>query len=125
MYGDTKFVSVRWKQINSYDEASSNLAKGIYIHDWDNKPYYVGQLKGSTFGTRYNSAYRHWIDGCLKHGARLYIGSIGQSDMEYLDEIENSVIQFLNPSGNRRRKPPSVKLKLAHEGQVPKYLLEV
>ena len=48
-------VNINWKLYNSYDEASSEPTKGIYIHDWENKPYYIGKLKGSTFGTRYNS----------------------------------------------------------------------
>lgn len=122
MNNDAKHVIIKWKRYNSYDEASSDTSKGIYIHDWQGKPYYVGMLSGSTFGTRYISAYRHWIDGCIEHGARLFIGSVVQTDVEYIESIETIVIQLLNPLKNRIRKLPQAKLHLIHEGQVPEYL---
>lgn len=123
MNNDEKHVVIEWKQYTSWVEASSDLNKGLYIHDWSpTKAYYVGKLQRATFGRRYNKGYSHWIDGCIEHGARLFIGSVNQADSKYIESIESTIIQFLKPIKNHMRKLPKDKLHVTHKGQVPTYL---
>jgi hypothetical protein len=71
-------MNVVWSKVKSYEE--TKLRKNcVYIHVWNKSLYYIGKAENSTFSgeanSRYNVAYRHWIDGCLDHGAELYFGS--------------------------------------------------
>jgi hypothetical protein len=83
-------MKINWKRCRNYGEAQ-NYSRIVYLHEWRGKPLYWGKAHNSFFGGgmrtldglsasgRYNSGYRHWIDGCLKHGgSRLYIGILDE-----------------------------------------------
>src|ERR1035438_8174921 len=94
---------INWVQCNSYDDAK-DYSRVIYLHEWDGKPFYWGKADNSFFGGhkrkydglhasgRYNSGYRHWIEGCLRHGAKLYIGRLDELARTRIDDIENYMI---------------------------------
>jgi hypothetical protein len=116
-------IAVNWNQYNAVKEAL-NQTKGIYIHDWDKKPYYIGKL-GTTFKVRYSPGYRHWVEGCLEHGARLFIGVVetgGSISDEILENVERILIKQLRPMKNITQKNPYLILNLFHKGIVPEYL---
>lgn len=123
-----------WKKCLTYEEAR-NYTNIIYLHEWDGKPFYWGKAHKSFFGGhmreidgfkasgRYNSGYRHWIEGCLKHGASLYIAQVDPNGEYTIDEIENYLIKIY-PSEMPQKLHKSVKtLNISHTGDVPMALL--
>jgi len=72
-------MKIKWIRCHSYEEAR-NYSRIIYLHEWHGKPFYWGKAENSFFGGhmrardglkasgRYNASYRHWIEGCLRHG---------------------------------------------------------
>jgi len=127
--------TLRWHLCNTYDEAK-DFFRIVYLHERDDKPYYIGIARNSFFGGnkrsigenhasgRYNSGYRHWIEGCLlSRGTRLYIAEIVSGDSDRLAEVENYLIKQINPVANRRRLEVLHDLEIAHTGRIPASLL--
>jgi hypothetical protein len=114
---------VTWTRCGSYEEAR-NYGACVYLHEWSGKAYYVGKVDRTFFGGRYGPSYRHWIDGCLEHGARLYVGSLDNEGQGVLDAIESILIEALNPPKNVRRTDLKQDIALHHIGEVPAQLQE-
>ena len=68
---------------------------------------------------RYNVGYRHWIEGCLRHGASLYLGQIQFNDLYTIDEIENYLIHNFPSDMNKKRLDVSTSIVLEHTGDIP------
>jgi hypothetical protein len=123
-------MKITWVRCHSYDDAR-NYSRIIYLHEWDGKPFYWGKAENSFFGGhmreqdglkasgRYNAGYRHWIEGCLRHGGALYVGKLDVEAGRHIDEIENYLIQKYGHEMNTRVRPPLLALKIEHEGDVP------
>ncbi|QKZ12666.1 hypothetical protein [Spirosoma sp. KUDC1026] len=124
---------INWKQYKTYKDAC-DCTGVIYLHEWDGKPFYWGKADKSFFGGgsrkheagkrtgRYNSGYKHWIEGCLQHGAKLYIGELSSEDVSWIDDIERQLIATY-PSTMAQRTYPFRQIELIHEGDVPDSIL--
>ena len=53
---------------------------------------YKRKRDGLEASGRYNAGYRHWTEGCLRHGGRLYIGKLDEEALSCVDEVENYLI---------------------------------
>jgi hypothetical protein len=123
-------VQIDWIQCQNYDEAK-NYSGVIYLHERDDKPFYWGKADNSFFGGhmreldglhasgRYNSGYRHWIEGCLRYGAKLYIGKPEDQARSRVDDIERYLIHRYPSVMNDRVTPPAEPLTVRHVGSVP------
>ena len=123
-------MEITWVQCTSYDEAK-DYSRIIYLHEWNREPFYWGKAHNSFFGGhkrkrdeleasgRYNSGYRHWIEGCLQHGAKLYIGQLNEAALANIDEIENYLIHTYGHKMNTKVYEPRRKLSVSHVGDVP------
>jgi len=123
-------MKITWVQCKSYEEAK-NFCDIIYLHQWNGKPFYWGICDNSVFGgnprtingrrrnPRYGPSYRHWIEGCLRHGGTLHIGKPTERENYNLEDIELSLIaQFpseMNPEVNARIIVQDIK----HSGDIP------
>lgn len=129
-------MQIKWHRCASYDDAKE-FSRVIYLHEWDGKPFYWGAAPESFFGGhkrtrggltatgRYTNGYRHWIEGCLKHGGRLYIGVPETNMVERIVEIEAYLI-LTYPSEMNRKIPTSCRnMTLRHAGDVPLCLQHV
>jgi len=127
-------MKISWVKCKTYAEAK-DYSRVIYLHEWDEKPFYWGKAHNSFFGGhkrnrdglhasgRYNSGYRHWIEGCLRHGASLYIGQLSNNALEIIDELENFLIYTYGHEMNTRVTTPTRELVVTHEGDVPKSIV--
>jgi hypothetical protein len=123
-------MRITWQRCNTYEDAR-DLCRGIYLHEWNGEPFYWGKAHNSFFGGgkrrigdlfasgRYNVGYRHWIEGCLQHGARLYFGQLSALALASIDEVEKYLIHTYGQQMNRRVGPPSRQLELEHCGEIP------
>lgn len=123
-------MKITWTKCSTYDEAK-NFSRVIYLHEWGGEPFYWGKAHNSFFGGhkrdheglnasgRYNSGYRHWIEGCLRHGGCLFIGQLDQEALQRIDEVENYLIHTYGHVMNTRVSVPPIKLEIEHEGNVP------
>jgi len=121
-------TTIYWKRCKTYDEAKDHTGV-VYLHEWNGIPIYWGKAHNSTFGgnprkvdgvkknPRYNTGYRHWIDGCLRYGARLYIGKPEGGENLSIDEIESSLIAAFPTEFNGHNDEPSIEL--IHKGEIP------
>jgi hypothetical protein len=121
---------INWVQCERYDDAK-DYSRIIYLHEWDGKPFYWGKANNSFFGGhmrqydglhasgRYNSGYRHWIEGCLRHGAKLYIGLLDEEARTRIDDIENLLICKYGHVMNTRICTVAADLVIEHIGAVP------
>ena len=103
----------------------------IYLHEWNARAFYWGKAHNSFFGGhkrkrdglhasgRYNSGYRHWIEGCLQHGGRLYIGTLAPQDVKLINEIEQQLIQVYGHVMNSKIKEASPTMVINHAGDIP------
>ena len=110
-------MKVTWIKCETYDEAK-DYSRIIYLHEWGGKPFYWGKAHNSHFGGhkreiadlnasgRYNSGYRHWIEGCLQHGACLFIGELDAEALDNIDELENYLIYEYGHVMNSKVKVP-------------------
>ena len=155
-------ITIQWTECSSYEKAK-DFKSCVYIHEWDGSAYYVGlsnywfggnqrKLDGKKRSARYSTSYRHWIDGCLERGARLFVGKLRDpkcTAVEYVlevkkykwlpekhdreeviarsialtnKEIEDKLIAQLVPPANRKDKRDHAGLILVHIGDVPEYL---
>lgn len=123
-------MNITWTRCRTYDEAK-NMCRVIYLHEWDGQPFYWGKAHESFFGGhkrtiddltasgRYNSGYRHWIEGCLRHGAKLYVGRLSPEALTNIDEVENYLIATYGHVMNTRFTAPLRHLNIQHLGEVP------
>jgi hypothetical protein len=123
-------VQIEWIQCQNYDEAK-NYSGVIYVHQRDGKPFYWGKADNSFFGGhkrkldglhasgRYNSGYRHWIEGCLRYGAKLYIGRPEAEARSKIAYIENFLIHKYPSVMNDQVIQPAQSLTIRHTGAVP------
>lgn len=127
-------MQINWKFCSTYADAK-DYSGIIYLHEWDGKPFYWGKAHKSHFGGhkrkigglhasgRYNSGYRHWIEGCLQHGAKLYVGKLDDKDLSRIDEVENYLIHTYGSMMPQKKHAPRRNLDLEHKGYVPIVLL--
>lgn len=123
-------MKITWVKCETYDEAK-DYSEVIYLHEWSGKPFYWGKAHKSFFGGhkrsrdglnasgRYNSGYRHWIEGCLKHGACLFIGKLDAEAIEKIDELENYLIHKYGHVMNARVETPENEMAVEHCGDIP------
>jgi len=123
-------MKITWTRCNSYEEAR-DYSRIIYLHEWNGKPFYWGKAHNSFFGGhkrkrgdlhasgRYNAGYRHWIEGCLQHGGRLYVGQLDEEALAQVDAIENYLIHTYGHQMNKKVDAPVQKLNIQHLGDVP------
>lgn len=123
-------MEITWIKCESYEEAK-DYSRVIYLHEWGGKPFYWGKAHNSFFGGhkrdrdglnasgRYNSGYRHWIEGCLQHGACLFIGKLDQEALANIDALENFLIHKYGHVMNTRVEEPQTEFTIEHKGNVP------
>jgi hypothetical protein len=128
-------MKIEWILCTSYDEAK-DYSRVIYLHAWNDKPFYWGKAHNSFFGGhkrnrdglhasgRYNAGYRHWIEGCLRHGAKLYIGKLDAETLKHVDEVENYLIHTYGHVMNTKVSGPARQLKITHSGVVPPFITQ-
>ena len=126
-------MKITWKRCSNYKDAC-NYTGIIYLHEWNKEPFYWGKAHNSFFGGhkrkhnasqmsgRYNSGYSHWIEGCLQHGAKLYIGELDTEALYSINKVENYLI-YTYPSKMNKKKLIFEELNLIHEGEVPKSII--
>lgn len=122
-------MRIDWKKCSTYEDAR-DYSGIIYLHEWNGRPFYWGKAHKSYFGGhmrtynegkisgRYNAGYRHWIEGCLRHGAKLYIGVLSEEAFNSISDVENYLIATY-PSEMNSRKIKPLDLIILHEGNVP------
>ncbi|MBD8190560.1 hypothetical protein IFR35_03910 [Pseudomonas fluorescens] len=123
-------MKITWQRCMTYEEAK-DYHRVIYLHEWSDKPFYWGKAHNSFFGGhprqigdlhasgRYNSGYRHWIEGCLRHGAKLYVGQMSDLALASIDDVENWLIHTYGHEMNIRVRSPTALLNIEHLGDVP------
>ena len=74
---------------------------------------------GSSFGKRYNPSYKHLIEGCLRHGACLFIGKLDEEARKHIDDLENYLICKYGSVMNERSKKPTTQINFEHKGNIP------
>ena len=128
-------VTIKWVQCKTYDDAK-DYSGVIYLHVWNDAPFYWGKAHKSHFGGsrrkrnglhasgRYNPGYKHWIEGCLRHGGKLFIGTPDSASLHRINEIENCLIRTHGSDMNVKDHPPGTDLVITHTGCVPRFLLE-
>lgn len=129
-------MQIEWVRCLTYEEAR-NYRHCIYLHEWDGKPFYWGKVQNSFFGGhmrttngyrasgRYNVGYRHWIEGCLRHGAELYLGKLPLNGVYTIDQVENYLIMAYPSEMNSKCTKTITPLDLTHVGDVPPILLAI
>ena len=110
-------MNITWKRCLTYASAKAS-EKVVYLHEWNGAPFYWGLA--ANFDTRYNVGYSHWIEGCLQHGGRLYVGKPDKDNMDgfSLEDIENTLIAKYGSVMNKKLKASKVK-EITHSGNVP------
>ena len=123
-------IAICWVRCLNYDSAR-NFSRVIYLHEWNARAFYWGKAHNSFFGGhkrkigglhasgRYNSGYRHWIEGCLQHGGKLYIGNLERKDVHLINEIEQQLIQEYGHVMNAKIKEAPPGMTIRHTGEVP------
>lgn len=121
---------IDWIRCATYEEAR-DYSGVIYLHEWNDAPFYWGKADNSFFGGhkrkydglhasgRYNSGYRHWIEGCLRHGAKLYIGRLDSEARKQIDMIEQYLICTYGHVMNTRVCAVAPEIIVEHCGAVP------
>ena len=123
-------MQIHWKRCRTYDE-SKDFSKVIYLHEWNGKPFYWGVCDTSLFGgnprkiqgikknPRYGASYRHWIEGCLRHGGSLYMGMLSEMGDFSLTDIEQTLIAQYPSEMNSRKDAKIIITNIRHVGDVP------
>lgn len=123
-------MKITWMRCDSYEEAR-DYSRIIYLHEWNGKPFYWGKAHNSFFGGskrkrdglyisgRYNPGYKHWIEGCLKHGGRLYIGLLDKEALSQIDKVERFLIGTYESQMNSKVTRPVPSLNIEHKGEIP------
>ncbi len=125
-------ATIKWKQFKSYDSAMGSY-ECIYLFVSNDQPNYAGICYKSVFGgskrmvgnrersPRYGGSYRHFIDGFIAEGGKLYIGKCLRAKPSLIKPIESSLIYYQKPRYNRQVLKPAYRL--SHKGDIPQYLL--
>jgi hypothetical protein len=119
-------VRIRWKRYASYEDARKREFV-VYLHEWKGKPFYWGKTR-VTFGQdgkragRYGAGYKHWIEGCLRHGGRLYIGEPVLPQVVSLNEVENHLIVNYPSVMQQKPKERRLGLRVENSGERPSFL---
>jgi hypothetical protein len=120
-------IVVRWTLCAGYDDAK-DFHSCVYCHEWRERPFYWGNLDRSVFGgsrrkldgrsysPRYS--YRHWIDGCLLHGAKLYVGVVSPAGSQEIQAVEGYLISNY-PTKMNHGAAVSPQITIRHKGHVP------
>jgi len=128
-------MKITWVCCRSYEDAQ-DYSRIIYLHEWGGEPFYWGKIENSFFGGnprprdgqrlsgRYAPSYRHWIEGCLRHGARLYIGKLDDEALQRMDELEKSLIHRYGSEMNKRIEPFAKHIDVQHAGDIPSCILQ-
>ncbi|MDM8356597.1 hypothetical protein [Pandoraea communis] len=129
-------ITITWTEFKSYAEAV-DCQNCLYLHEWSGKPFYWGHtttffggnVRLSPMGTRraprYAASYRHWVEGALRHGARLFIGVPDENSLSRLVDIERHLIIRFPSEGNLKVRRPDNTSGLdaiVHVGSVPNVL---
>jgi hypothetical protein len=126
-------LRIVWIRCLTY-EAAREYSRVIYLYVWNDKPFYWGKANNSFFGGhkrkkeglhasgRYNSGYKHWIEGCLRHGASLYIGKLDIAALANIDKVENYLTVTLGGEMNVSYREPIRQLEIEHVGDVPPFI---
>jgi len=121
-------MKINWKLYRTYDEAK-DCRTAIYLHEWSAKPFYWGMIGKAKFGgnrqklkdgylnPRYGSSYKHWVEGCLRHGAILYIGTIKNQSGVSIENVEKQLIHDFPSEMNAAENSQNITIE--HEGDVP------
>ena len=121
-------MKINWKLYRTYDDAK-DCQQAIYLHEWSAKPFYWGMLEKTKFGgnrqtmengflnPRYGSSYKHWVEGCLRHGAILYIGTIQDQGNATIEMVEKQLIHDHPLEMNAQEQSQNLTIK--HQGEVP------
>lgn len=92
-------MRITWTRCKSYDSAKDSIGV-VYLHEWNGCPFYWGIADTTVFGgnarnvdrerrnPRYGRSYRHWIEGVLRHGGRLYVGRVDDLGTYSLKDVE-------------------------------------
>lgn len=115
-------MEITWEKCDSYEEAKGHSGV-IYLHEWSGQPFYWGKVGDSSFGQRYNAGYRHWIEGCLRHGACLFIGKLDQEARNHINDLEKYLICKYGSVMNKQRKKPKTQINFEHKGNIPDVIL--
>jgi len=76
-------------------------------------------LDGRKRNPRYGVSYRHWIEGCLRHGGQLYIG-IPSERIDYdLTDIELTLIALYPSEMNVDENARVIVHDIKHSGDIP------
>ena len=111
-------MEINWYRCLTYNDAK-DYSGVIYLHEWNGAPFYWGKADKSTFGVRYSSGYRHWIEGCLQNGGRLYIGQITNKGKHSLDDIEAFLFKKYGGVINEKIREKQPVKDIKHVGNVP------
>jgi len=114
-------MKIKWIRCQTWEEARE-YSRIIYLHEWNEKPFYWGKADKCCFGRRYSYSYRHWIEGCLRHGGCLYIGKLDEDALRCMDEVEDYLIRKYGGEMNKKVTAPPRQLEVEHEGEVPHIL---
>ena len=124
-----RLVDINWTRCNSYQN-TINFYGCVYLHEWIGKPFYWGKVDKSVFGgnqriiggrrrsARYGPSYRHWIEGCLQHGGRLYIGKVSPNDSITIEQVEMELLRSYPPEIEQKLKEVP-RINLQHHGELP------
>jgi hypothetical protein len=74
-------------------------------------------IENGFLNPRYGSSYKHWVEGCLRHGAILYIGTIEEFNGTSIEDVERQLIHD-HPS-EMNAEEQSQDLAIEHQGDVP------
>lgn len=114
----------------SYERAK-DFTGVVYLHEWDDTPFYWGKCDKSFFGGdrrttgerrcgRYGTSYRHWIEGCTQHGGKLYIGTPVKNDKQYtVGQIEQTLIALYPSVMNDKRDGKKIVPVISFTGDIP------
>lgn len=123
-------MRITWRRCTAYENAA-DFRPGLYLFEWDGQQFYWGKIQKSVFGgaareidgiqrnPRYALGYKHLIEGALRHGGRLYTGTIEGLD-EYigLGGVEEYLIREF-PTPLNESQGGSQALDIEHIGDVP------
>ena len=124
-------MEISWIRCHSYDDAKE-YKQVLYLHEWEGIPFYWGKAEVTKFGgnsreidgrkwnARYNPGYKHWIEGCLRHGGRLYVGQIRDRGEYSFKDIERHLINKYGSEMNARHQLITRQVEhVVHTGDVP------
>lgn len=115
-------MKITWEKCESYEKAKGHSGV-IYLYEWSGQPFYWGKVGfDSSFEIRYHPSYRHLIEGCLRHGACLFIGKLDEEARKHISDLENYLIcKYPSAMNKKPKKPkkPKTQLNIEHKGNIP------